>query len=100
MGSDRILKRLRLMRAASIAHRDAGAAGVSVELARDGRLVGARPLRVRASDDLRHVLSAQLAKGVSWAACIDEDGRFTGIVLQSDILANLTQTTVTAGQAC
>jgi len=97
MGSDRILKRLRLMHAESIA-RDAGAAGIAVELDRDGRLASQVPLRVRAADDLRQVLSAQLAKGTSWAACLDKDQRFLGVVLQSDILANLTQDTVAARQ--
>src|SRR5690606_42104334 len=60
--SDRILKRLRLMQAHSIVRRDAGAAGVPLEMDRDGRIIGAVPLRVRPADDLRHVLSAQLAR--------------------------------------
>src|SRR5690606_38904598 len=70
MGSDRILKRLRLMQAHSIVRRDAGAAGVPLEMDRDGRIIGAVPLRVRPADDLRHVLSAQLASRTTWAACV------------------------------
>ncbi|GAB1576254.1 ABC transporter ATP-binding protein [Bordetella petrii] len=99
MGSDRILKRLRLMQAHSIVRRDAGAAGVPLETDRDGRIIGAVPLRVRPADDLRHVLSAQLASRTTWAACVDDDRRCLGVVLQSDILARLTEHQATARQA-
>lgn len=99
MGSDRILKRLRLMQAHSIVRRDAGAAGVPLEMDRDGRIIGAVPLRVRPADDLRHVLSAQLASRTTWAACVDDDRRCLGVVLQSDILARLTEHQATARQA-
>lgn len=98
MGSDRMLKRLRLMRAGDIVRPEADGAGISLTLDRDGRLVGSVPLRVQPGDDLRHVLSAQLACGATWAACTDDDGRFKGYVMQSDILANLVENTRTVPQ--
>ncbi|MBA3774262.1 MAG: ABC transporter ATP-binding protein [Ramlibacter sp.] len=99
MGSDRALKRLRLMRAGGIARRslNGGGDGIKVDTDADGRIVGQVPLCVGAADDLRQVLSAQFARGTSWAACVDTDGRFAGYVMQADILANLVEATEVRG---
>lgn len=89
MGSDRTLKRLRLMTAGGIARQAPVAPATCVPVDAQGRIAGDVPLRVRVTDDLRQVLSAQFAKGTAWAACVDSQERFQGYVLQSDILANL-----------
>jgi osmoprotectant transport system ATP-binding protein len=60
-----------------------------VQLDEQGRIIGDGTLRVHARDDLRQVLACQFAKGVSWAACVDDHERFQGYVMQADILASL-----------
>jgi len=75
MGQDRVLKRLLLMKAASIVRPDSG--------------VDASDLRIRADDNLRNVLSALLAHGVASAVCVDEADHVLGAVHQADILAKL-----------
>lgn len=93
MGSDRALKRLRLMTAGSILRPGVepalatGAAGAPDDRA---------PLRVAATDDLRQVLSAMFARGASQAICVDNQGRQIGVVRQADILAHLVEHPVKA----
>ncbi|MEO6625870.1 MAG: ABC transporter ATP-binding protein [Burkholderiaceae bacterium] len=98
MGKDRALKRLRLMRAGSIARPSLEDGATPVALDAQGRIAGEVPLRVQAGDDLRHVLSALFARGTSWAACADAEGRFMGYVVQADILANLVETDEARGR--
>jgi len=78
MGHDRVLKRLLLMRAADIVRAD----GKKTDAA-------ASPLRVRADDNLRNVLSLLLAHGADSAWCVDADDRVLGEVRQADILTRL-----------
>lgn len=98
MGSDRALKRLRLMKAGDIVRSDLDGQMSSVQVDAQGNLIDEVPLRVRPGDDLRQVLSSLFSRGAAWAACVDDDNRFQGYVMQSDILANLVESPQAVGR--
>ncbi|MCO8311726.1 ABC transporter ATP-binding protein [Pseudomonas mandelii] len=90
MGSDRIMKRLCLLRAADVASRIPPREQMQVVGANSGIAMRSQ-LIVKPGDDLRHVLSQLLGRGQDWALCNDSDGRFIGYVHQADILARLVE---------
>jgi osmoprotectant transport system ATP-binding protein len=90
MGSDRIMKRLYLLRAADIASNIAPREQMQVVGGNSG-IATQSPLVVKPADDLRQVLSQLLGRGQDWALCNDSDGRFVGYVHQADILARLVE---------
>ncbi|CAI8777240.1 glycine betaine ABC transporter ATP binding subunit YehX [Pseudomonas sp. IT-P12] len=90
MGSDRIMKRLYLLRAADIASKIAPREQMQVVGGNSG-IATQSPLIVKPADDLRQVLSQLLGRGQDWALCNDSDGRFVGYVHQADILARLVE---------
>lgn len=96
MGSDRIMKRLRLLRSVDVASKIPPAeplqpGGGSGERSSRAQLV------VKPQDDLSHVLSQLLGRGQNWALCNDIDGRFVGYIHQTDILARLVENTTPVG---
>jgi osmoprotectant transport system ATP-binding protein len=97
MGSDRIMKRLRLLRSVDVASKVPPAeplqsGGGSNETSSRAQLV------VKPQDDLGHVLSQLLGRGQNWALCNDVDGRFIGYVHQTDILARLVENSTPVGR--
>lgn len=63
------------------------AAGVNADDRLDASLAMPLAATARAGDDLRSVVSAMLAHGVSWFAVLDDAGRFTGYVSYAAIAA-------------
>jgi osmoprotectant transport system ATP-binding protein len=63
------------------------AAGVNADGRLDASLAMPLPATARAGDDLRSVVSAMLAHGVSWFAVLDDAGRFAGYVSYAAIAA-------------
>ncbi|KQM54822.1 glycine/betaine ABC transporter ATP-binding protein [Pseudomonas sp. Leaf15] len=97
MGSDRIMKRLRLLRSVDVASKVPPAeplqsVGGSNETSARAQLV------VKPQDDLGQVLSQLLGRGQNWALCNDVDGRFIGYVHQTDILARLVENSTPVGR--
>ncbi|VVN32742.1 Osmoprotectant import ATP-binding protein OsmV [Pseudomonas fluorescens] len=90
MGGDRIMKRLRLLRAADVATMIAPRDQMQVVGGNNG-IASRSHLIVKPGDDLRQVLSQLLGRGQDWALCNDSDGRFIGYVHQADILARLVE---------
>ncbi|MHC8319891.1 ABC transporter ATP-binding protein [Pseudomonas sp. GB2N2] len=90
MGSDRIMKRLCLLRAADVASKVPPRQQMQVVGGNNG-IASRSQLIVRPSDDLRQVLSQLLGRGQDWALCNDSEGRFIGYVHQADILARLVE---------
>ena len=90
MGGDRIMKRLRLLRAADVVSKIAPFEHMQVVGSTSG-IAAHSHLIVRPADDLRQVLSQLLGRGQDWASCNDNDGRFVGYVHQADILARLVE---------
>ncbi|MGL6245537.1 ABC transporter ATP-binding protein [Pseudomonas sp.] len=90
MGSDRIMKRLCLLRAADVASMIAPREQMQVVGGNSG-IASRSQLIVKPGDDLRQVLSQLLGRGQDWALCNDSDGRFIGYVHQADILARLVE---------
>lgn len=90
MGSDRIMKRLCLLRAADIASKIPPREHMQV-VGGDSGISTRSQLVVKPGDDLRQVLSQLLGRGQDWALCNDSDGRFIGYVHQTDILARLVE---------
>ncbi|MGY2338957.1 ABC transporter ATP-binding protein [Pseudomonas sp. SDO5532_S415] len=90
MGSDRIMKRLCLLRAADIASKIPPREHMQVVGGNSGISTRSQ-LVVKPGDDLRQVLSQLLGRGQDWALCNDSDGRFIGYVHQTDILARLVE---------
>lgn len=90
MGGDRIMKRLRLLRAADVATMIAPRDQMQVVGGNNG-IASRSQLIVKPGDDLRQVLSQLLGRGQDWALCNDSDGRFIGYVHQADILARLVE---------
>ncbi|MEX3776411.1 ABC transporter ATP-binding protein [Pseudomonas sp. MYb118] len=88
MGSDRIMKRLFLLRAGDIASKIAPREQMQI-VGGNSSLATQSPLIVKPADDLRQVLSQLLGRGQDWALCNDSDGRFIGYIHQADILARL-----------
>jgi osmoprotectant transport system ATP-binding protein len=95
MGGDRIMKRLRLMRAADVATQIPPREQMQVVNGQNG-IAAHSHLVVKPGDDLRQVLSQLLGRGQDWAVCNDQDGRFVGYVHQADILARLVENTTPA----
>jgi osmoprotectant transport system ATP-binding protein len=90
MGSDRIMKRLCLLRAGDIASKIPSREQMQVVGGNSG-IASRSQLIVKPGDDLRYVLSQLLGRGQDWALCNDSDGRFIGYVHQADILARLVE---------
>ena len=90
MGGDRIMKRLRLLRAADVATMIAPRDQMQVVGGNNG-IASRSQLIVKPGDDLRQVLSQLLGRGQDWALCNDSEGRFVGYVHQADILARLVE---------
>ncbi|MCA4965213.1 ABC transporter ATP-binding protein [Pseudomonas sp. Y24-6] len=90
MGSDRIMKRLCLLRAADVASKVPPREHMQV-VGGNNSIASRSQLIVRPSDDLRQVLSQLLGRGQDWALCNDSEGRFIGYVHQADILARLVE---------
>jgi osmoprotectant transport system ATP-binding protein len=90
MGSDRIMKRLCLLRAGDIASKIPPREQMQVVGGNSG-IASRSQLIVKPGDDLRYVLSQLLGRGQDWALCNDSDGRFIGYVHQADILARLVE---------
>ncbi|MBN6774523.1 ABC transporter ATP-binding protein [Pseudomonas granadensis] len=90
MGGDRIMKRLRLLRAADVVSKVAPREHMQIVGSTSG-IAAHSHLIVRPADDLRQVLSQLLGRGQDWASCNDNDGRFVGYVHQADILARLVE---------
>jgi osmoprotectant transport system ATP-binding protein len=90
MGGDRIMKRLRLLRAADVASNVPPREHMQV-VGGTSSVTTHTHLVVRPGDDLRQVLSQLLGRGQDWALCNDNDGRFIGYVHQADILARLVE---------
>ncbi|MGF6331376.1 osmoprotectant transport system ATP-binding protein [Pseudomonas sp. BS3782 TE3695] len=90
MGSDRIMKRLCLLRAADVASKIPPREQMQVVGANSGIAMRSQ-LIVKPGDDLRQVLSQLLGRGQDWALCNDSNGRFIGYVHQTDILARLVE---------
>ncbi|CAN7295955.1 ABC transporter ATP-binding protein [Caballeronia sp. 15711] len=63
------------------------AAGANGDDRLDASLAMPLPATARAGDDLRSVVSAMLAHGVSWFAVLDDAGRFAGYVSYAAIAA-------------
>ncbi|OZI64838.1 ABC transporter ATP-binding protein [Bordetella genomosp. 4] len=92
MGSDRIMKRLRLLQAADIVCPTPPQEGMNVA----SDQFAAAPegaITVSSRDDLRQVLCLLLGQGREWAVCKNEQGQFIGFVHQRDILARLVDNT-------
>jgi osmoprotectant transport system ATP-binding protein len=77
VGSDRTLKRLRLIRVRE------------VMVAAAGEAIGPGRPTVAAGDDLRRVASLFLEHGLDALPCIDDDGRIVGTVTRSAVAARL-----------
>ncbi|MHC6224281.1 ABC transporter ATP-binding protein [Pseudomonas sp. X10] len=92
MGGDRIMKRLRLLRAGDIARQTPPQEQMQV-VGSNGGASSFTPLVVLHTDDLRQVLSQLLGQGRDWAVCNDKNGKFVGFVHQQDILARLVENT-------
>jgi osmoprotectant transport system ATP-binding protein len=92
MGGDRIMKRLRLLRAADIASKVPPREHMQIVGGNSG-VASRSQLIVKPADDLRQVLSQLLGRGQDWALCNDSDGRFIGYIHQADILARLVENT-------
>ncbi|MCK1788884.1 ABC transporter ATP-binding protein [Pseudomonas violetae] len=90
MGGDRIMKRLRLLRAADVASKVPPREHMQIVGGNSG-VISHTHLIVKPGDDLRQVLSQLLGRGQDWALCNDNDGRFIGYVHQADILARLVE---------
>ncbi len=90
MGGDRIMKRLRLLRAADVVSKIAPREHMQIVGSNSG-LAAHSHLIVKPGDDLRQVLSQLLGRGQDWALCNDSDGRFVGYIHQADILARLVE---------
>lgn len=90
MGADRIMKRLRLLRAADVASNVLPREHIQIVGGNSG-VTSPTHLIVKSGDDLRQVLSQLLGRGQDWAVCNDSDGRFIGYVHQADILARLVE---------
>jgi osmoprotectant transport system ATP-binding protein len=90
MGGDRIMKRLRLLRAADVASKVPPREYMQI-VGGNSAVVSQSQLIVKPGDDLRQVLSQLLGRGQDWALCNDSDGRFIGYVHQADILARLVE---------
>jgi osmoprotectant transport system ATP-binding protein len=90
MGGDRIMKRLRLLRAADVVSKVAPREHMQVVGSTSG-IAAHSHLIIRPGDDLRQVLSQLLGRDQDWALCNDNDGRFVGYVHQADILARLVE---------
>jgi osmoprotectant transport system ATP-binding protein len=90
MGGDRIMKRLRLLRAADVASKVPPLEHMQI-VGGNSAVVSQSHLIVKPGDDLRQVLSQLLGRGQDWALCNDSDGRFIGYVHQADILARLVE---------
>ncbi|CAI8839198.1 glycine betaine ABC transporter ATP binding subunit YehX [Pseudomonas sp. IT-P253] len=90
MGGDRIMKRLRLLRAADVVSKIAPREHMQIVGGNSG-VTSHTHLIVKPGDDLRQVLSQLLGRGQDWALCNDSDGRFIGYVHQADILARLVE---------
>ena len=90
MGGDRIMKRLRLLRAADVASKVPPREHMQIVGGNSG-VTAHTHLVVKPADDLRQVLSQLLGRGQKWALCNDNDGRFVGYVHQADILARLVE---------
>ena len=88
MGGDRIMKRLRLLRAADVASKIPPREQMQI-VGGNSAISTRSQLVVKPGDDLRQVLSQLLGRGQDWALCNDSDGRFIGYVHQTDILARL-----------
>lgn len=90
MGGDRIMKRLRLLRAADVASKVPPREHMQIVGGNSG-VTSHTHLVVKPGDDLRQVLSQLLGRGQDWALCNDSDGCFIGYVHQADILARLVE---------
>jgi len=90
MGGDRIMKRLRLLRASDVASKVPPREHMQI-VGGNSAVVSQSHLIVKSGDDLRQVLSQLLGRGQDWALCNDSDGRFIGYVHQADILARLVE---------
>jgi osmoprotectant transport system ATP-binding protein len=90
MGGDRIMKRLRLLRAADVASKVPPREHMQIVGGNSG-VTSHTHLIVKPGDDLRQVLSQLLGRGQDWALCNDSNGRFIGYVHQADILARLVE---------
>jgi osmoprotectant transport system ATP-binding protein len=90
MGGDRIMKRLRLLRAVDVASKVPPREHMQV-VGGNSSVTSHTHLIVKPGDDLRQVLSQLLGRGQDWALCNDSDGRFIGYVHQADILARLVE---------
>jgi osmoprotectant transport system ATP-binding protein len=90
MGGDRIMKRLRLLRAADVASKVPPREYMQIVGGNSG-VTSHTHLIVKPGDDLRQVLSQLLGRGQDWALCNDSDGRFIGYIHQADILARLVE---------
>ena len=90
MGGDRIMKRLRLLRAADVASKVPPREHMQIVGGNSGVTTHTH-LIVKPGDDLRQVLSQLLGRGQDWALCNDSNGRFIGYVHQADILARLVE---------
>lgn len=96
MGGDRIMKRLRLLRAADVVSKIAPREHMQVVGGNSG-VTSNTHLVVKPGDDLRQVLSQLLGRGQDWALCNDGDGRFVGYIHQADILARLVENITPVG---
>ncbi|WP_219268508.1 ABC transporter ATP-binding protein [Pseudomonas sp. Xaverov 259] len=96
MGSDRIMKRLRLLRSVDVASK-IPPAEPSLPGGGNGERSSRAQLVVKPQDDLNQVLSQLLGRGQNWALCNDIDGRFIGYIHQTDILARLVENTTPVG---
>lgn len=92
MGSDRIMKRLRLLQAADIVCSTPPQESMNVAGDQFGASSG-NAITVSSRDDLRQVLCRLLGQGREWAICKNEQGQFMGFVYQRDILARLVDNT-------
>ncbi|CAN5715282.1 ABC transporter ATP-binding protein [soil metagenome] len=63
-----------------------GASGIAQDIARP------LPATVPARADLRAVVSEMFAHDVMWLTCVDDDGRFAGVVTQAAVTAVLGET--------
>ncbi|MCF5546694.1 ABC transporter ATP-binding protein [Pseudomonas salomonii] len=97
MGSDRIMKRLRLLRSVDVASKVPPAEPLQ-SVAGSNETSARAQLVVKPQDDLGHVLSQLLGRGQNWALCNDVDGRFIGYVHQTDILARLVENSTPVGR--
>ncbi|MCO7564329.1 ABC transporter ATP-binding protein [Pseudomonas sp. S 311-6] len=93
MGGDRIMKRLRLLRAGDIARQTPPQE--QMQIVGGNGAASFAPLVVQHTDDLRQVLSQLLGQGRDWAVCNDKNGKLVGFVHQQDILARLVENTTT-----